>query len=62
MNLNNLKPAWRQFKLINSMDETNKDEILALIEEVENVPINRLPGIVVNSLMILVLIICCQGG
>jgi len=61
MNLNNLKPAWQQFRLLNSMQPMGKEEILFIIEEAEGLSINR-NRFLINFIMFAVLIICCHGG
>lgn len=62
MNLNNLKPAWRQFVLFNSMQPIDQEEILFLIEQADRHTIRRLPRYMANAIMFIMLTICCQGG
>jgi hypothetical protein len=62
MNLNNLKPAWRQCRLLNSMQSMDKEEILFIIERAEDMSISKIHRCLINSIMFTVLIICCQGG
>jgi hypothetical protein len=62
MNLNNLKPAWRQFRLLNSMQSMDKEEILFIIERAEEMSISKIHRYLINSIMFTVLIICCQAG
>lgn len=62
MNLNNLKPAWRQFVLFNSMQPIDQKEILFIIERADRQTMRRLPGFMTNTMMFMVLTICCQGG
>ena len=62
MNLNNLKPAWQQFRLLNSMQSMDKEEILFIIERAERVGISKVHKYLINSIVFTVLIICCQGG
>jgi len=62
MNLDNLKPAWRQFRLLNSIQSMDKEEILFIIERAEGVSISNTQRWLINSVMFLVLTICCQGG
>jgi hypothetical protein len=62
MNLNNLKPAWRQFRLINAMQPIDQEEILLIIERAERQLPGRLPRFVVNTVVFIVLIVCCQAG
>jgi hypothetical protein len=62
MNLNNLKPAWRQFRLLNSLQSIDKEEILFMIEQAEERSISKIDRSLVNSILFAVLTICCQGG
>jgi hypothetical protein len=62
MNLNNLKPAWQQFRLVNSMHSMDKEEILLIIDQVENGSVGKIHRGLINSIIVIVLTICCQGG
>ena len=62
MSLNNLKPAWRQFRLYNSMQSLDQEEMLWLLERVERLTTNKTNRFLVNAIMFIVLTICCQGG
>ncbi len=62
MNLNNLKPAWRQFRLLNSMQSMDREEILFIVERAEEMSIRKIHKYLINSIVFTVLIICCQGG
>lgn len=62
MNLNSLKPAWQQFRFLNSMPSMEKDEILFIIERAEEVRVNNTHRYLINTLMFTILIISCQGG
>jgi hypothetical protein len=62
MNLNNLKPAWKQFVLFNSMQETDQIEILSIIERGDRQTISRLPGFMANTILFIILTVCFQGG
>ena len=62
MNLNNLKPAWQQFRLLNSMQSMNREEILLIIERAEDMSISKIHRYLINSIMFTVLILCCQAG
>ncbi len=61
MNLNDLKPAWKQFRLLNSMSTIRQSEILAIIEQ-EDLAVSKLHRWLINLAMFLALVICCQGG
>ena len=62
MNLDNLKPAWRQFRLVNSMQSMDKEEILFIIERAEEMSISKIHKYLMSSILFTVLTICCQGG
>lgn len=62
MNLNNLKPAWQQFRLLNSMQSIERDEILSIIERTEDMAISKFYRFQINFVMFIGLTICCQGG
>lgn len=62
MSLDNLKPAWQQFRLLNSMDSIEKDEILFIIERTHDIGISKTRLVLINLIMVVVLTICCQGG
>lgn len=62
MNLNDLKPAWRQFRLVNSMQAIDKEEILIMLEQAEANGLNKIHRYLINSFLFTVIIICCQAG
>lgn len=62
MNLNNLKPAWRQYLFFNSMQPIDEKEILFIIEQADRETIGTLPRFMANGMMFVILTICCQGG
>lgn len=62
MKLNDFKSAWKQQKLLNALQYIDSKEILAIIDRPENVSNNRQRLVVLNTIMFIVLIICCQGG
>lgn len=62
MNLNNLKPAWRKFLLLNSMQTFDQNEILSLIEGADHQTRSKLPGVLTSAVTFITLIVCCQGG
>lgn len=62
MNLNNLKPAWRQFRLSNSMQVMNQKEIIHLLESAERRTEGHSYGLTMNAIMFILLTLCCQGG
>lgn len=61
MHLNNLKPAWRRFKLLNSMRSMNQEEILLILERAEGTSI-KTNRFMMHALMFIVVALCCQGG
>ncbi len=62
MNLNNLKPAWKQFVLFNSLQPIDQEEILLIIDQVDRQTVKRLPGYITNTIVFIMLVVCCQGG
>jgi hypothetical protein len=62
MNLNNLKPAWKQFLLINSMQPVDQNEILSIIARADRQTIGRLPRVMASTVLFIVLTISCQAG
>lgn len=62
MNLNDLKPAWRQFLFFNSIESVDETEILSIIERADRKIINGVPRILVNTIMFIFISIFCQGG
>lgn len=62
MNLNNLKPAWRQFLLLNSMGLTDKEEILLILESTEAVTLSKTNRVLICVSVFIVLTFCCQAG
>lgn len=62
MNLDNLKPAWRQFRLLNSMQSMEHEEILSIIERSEARAVGRFHRLLANSVLFIILAICSQGG
>lgn len=61
MNLNNLKPAWKQVLLVNSMEPPDREEILYIIEQADRQSIARVPGYM-TTILLIILTACCQGG
>lgn len=62
MQLEDLKNIWQQYKFLNSINSCSSSEILAIIEdEVDKTDI-RLKRFVGNLVMVLAIIMICQGG
>jgi len=62
MNLNKLKPAWRQFRLVNSMQPIDQEEILLIIERADVHTAARLPRFMADAALFFMLMLCFQGG
>lgn len=62
MSLDNLKPAWQQFRVVNSMQSIDKHEILSIIERAEEISLSKTNRYFINFILFTVLTICCQGG
>lgn len=61
MNLDNLKSAWQQHKLENTLGSISHAEILQVIAEPEVVN-NRVRRLIGNITMFIILLLSCQGG
>ena len=59
MQLNDLKSAWKQTKLMNGMHSSNAQDILALIDQP---PTSRKKRLLMDLVMFILLTIICQGG
>ncbi|MEM0940436.1 MAG: hypothetical protein AAGI25_11720 [Bacteroidota bacterium] len=62
MQLNNFKSTWKQLKLLNAMQRIESKEILAIIENAENVNKTKSQRAMVNLIIFIALTICCQSG
>jgi hypothetical protein len=62
MNLNSLKPAWSRFRLLNSMQACDQNELLLIIGSAEAVVASKTYRYVVGGAMFIVITLCCQGG
>lgn len=62
MNLNNLKPAWQQLKVLNSMRLTDQEEILLMLERAEEITTDKTNRFLMYTLVFIVLTFCSQGG
>ena len=62
MQLNNLRPAWKQIKLLNALQPIASEEILSIIEGSGNSDRPKLQSVFFNVVMFIVITIFCQGG
>jgi len=62
MNLSNLKPAWQQFRLVNSMQLTDREEILLILARADGIAISNTHRVLISTIMFIVITFCCQGG
>ncbi len=62
MNLNDLKPAWRQFLLFNSMQPIDQKEILSILERADGRTTRRSAGFLLSTMLFIIVSCCCQGG
>ncbi|MEO7988524.1 MAG: hypothetical protein ABI663_03225 [Chryseolinea sp.] len=62
MNLNNLKPAWRQLRVLNSMQGMNQEEILLILEGTEIMAISKTNRLLMLTIVFMVITFFCQGG
>lgn len=62
MNLNNLKPAWQKFRLVNSMHPMDRGEILFILERAEGMTISKTNRLLMCTIVFVVVTFFCQGG
>ena len=62
MHLNNLKPAWKQLKIMNAIQLIESNEILSIIEEPENMNNIKLQRFLFGLIMLIFITFFCQGG
>ncbi len=62
MPLNNLKTAWKQLKIINTIPLIESNEILSIIEEHENLNNNKTYRVLYRLVIFFFMAILCQGG
>ncbi|MEZ4974449.1 MAG: hypothetical protein R2820_14145 [Cyclobacteriaceae bacterium] len=62
MNLSNLKPAWRQYRLMNSMQSMDQVEVLSILDRAEEIAVSTAHNYLINAAMFMVLTLFCQGG
>ncbi len=62
MLLNNLKTAWKQLKIINTIPPIESNEILSIIEEHENLNNNKIYRVLYRLVIFFFMTILCQGG
>ena len=62
MNLNSLKPAWRQFRLLNSIQQYDQRDILLMLDGAEVIAVSKTQRSVMVIITFIVLTLCCQGG
>lgn len=62
MHLDNLRTAWKQLKIMNSLQLIESNEILSIIEEPENLNIFKKQRIFVGLAILLLITLFCQGG
>ena len=61
MNLSNLKPAWQRYKLSNSMQRLDQQELLLMLNQ-DRVTMDKTSVSVISIIMFIVLTLCVQGG
>lgn len=62
MHLNNLKPAWKQLKIINAIPSIESEEILSIIEQADGVNKAQSPSLLFDLAMFIFITFICQGG
>ena len=62
MHLNNLKPAWKQMKIMNAIPQIESDEILSIIEQAGSSYNIKSQQLFFHVLMLIFITFACQGG
>jgi len=62
MQLNDLKSAWEQIKLIHSLEPIVSSEVLNIIEQPQASGKSKVQSILVNVIMFIVITMICQSG
>jgi len=62
MQLNNLKPAWKQMKIVNAIPQIDSNEILSIIEKPGKSNNIKLQRLLFGLVIFIFITIFCQGG
>ena len=62
MNLNDLKPAWQQLKLMNAMDPLEVNDVLLAIDQAETSKTHKVRQTVLAVIMFVTFTIILQSG
>ncbi len=62
MNIDNLKQAWKQQKVLNAMEYIDSNEILSIIEETQSEKTIKLKRFCYGLVVFILLTFFCQGG
>lgn len=62
MQLNDLKSAWEQMKLIHSLEPILSREIRVIIEQPQSTGKSKVQSVLVNVVMFIIITMICQGG
>ena len=62
MNLDDLQPAWRQYKLSQAMEPLEVNEVLSLIDLAEDTRTTRVRWVVLNLVLFLSITFMITGG
>jgi hypothetical protein len=62
MELNNLKPAWKQLKIMNAIQQIDSNEILSIIEKPGSLNNIKLQRFLLGLVIFIFITIFCQGG
>lgn len=61
MHLDHLKPAWKQFKLLNAQQSIESEEILSIIAYAEELKPNRLRRVLWSMFIFIIITLFCQS-
>lgn len=62
MQLNDLKPTWKQYKFINSLQPLASEDIILMIDQVESTDQFKISRLILNISMFIIMAIIIQGG
>ncbi|UZR99220.1 hypothetical protein [Chondrinema litorale] len=62
MEPDHLKSAWEMLKLQNTQHHINGEQIFAMLDEPETSPSFSTYKILANTVLLFVIMLCCQGG
>ncbi len=62
MNLDSLKPAWQQLRVLNAMQPMDQEEIVLILGRADGMAISKTNRLLMYTIVFMVVLFCCQGG